>query len=59
VKEALNGNTTRDFAGWVLADPSDSNSAQMLRYEEFIAPLIKAVQELSAKVALLEQNNQV
>jgi hypothetical protein len=42
------------FAGWVLADKDDSDSTQGLRYNEFIAPLIKAVQELSQKVADLE-----
>jgi hypothetical protein len=50
-----------DFGGWVLTDLEDSNSEQALRYEEFISPLIKAIQEqqkqieeLSAKVLALE-----
>jgi len=43
-----------DFAGWVLSDKDDPDSQQALRYDQFIAPLIKAVQELSAKVAALE-----
>ena len=43
-----------DFAGWCLEDKTDSNSNQALRYEEFIAPLIKAVQELSAEVETLK-----
>ena len=43
-----------DFGGWVKTDMEDPNSEEGLRYEEFIAPLIKAVQELSAKVAKLE-----
>jgi uncharacterized protein (DUF1800 family) len=43
-----------DFAGWTLADKDDPNSQQSLRYEEFIAPLIQAVKELSAKVDRLE-----
>lgn len=43
-----------DFGGWVLGDVTDAASLQALRYEEFIAPLIKAVQELTAKVAALE-----
>jgi hypothetical protein len=59
VKQALNLHTQKDFAGWTLDDPSDPDSGQGLRYGEFIAPLIKAVQELSARVAELEQNNQV
>ena len=59
VKQAIDLHTQKDFAGWILYDPSDPESGQGLRYGEFIAPLIKAVQELSARVALLEQNNQV
>lgn len=43
-----------DFAGWVLLDKTDTESEQALRYEEFIAPLIKAVQELTARVKSLE-----
>jgi len=43
-----------DFGGWVLLDKTDQDSEQALRYEEFIAPLIKAVQELSARVKSLE-----
>lgn len=43
-----------DFGGWVLLDKTDSDSEQALRYEEFIAPLIKAVQELTARVKSLE-----
>jgi hypothetical protein len=43
-----------DFGGWVLLDKTDEDSEQALRYEEFIAPLIKAVQELSARVKSLE-----
>lgn len=43
-----------DFGGWVLLDKTNPESEQALRYEEFIAPLIKAVQELTARVASLE-----
>jgi len=43
-----------DFGGWILTDKDDPESQQGLRYEEFISPMIKAIQELSAKVALLE-----
>lgn len=43
-----------DFAGWVLSDPEDETSQQALRYDQFIAPLIKAVQELADKNAELE-----
>lgn len=43
-----------DFGGWVLTDANDATSTQALRYEELIAPLVKAVQELTARVAALE-----
>jgi hypothetical protein len=44
-----------DFAGWVQIDRANEDSDQALRYEEFISPLIKAVQELSARVKALEE----
>lgn len=44
VETALNG---KDFAGLVYDEEADVYG---LRYEQFISPLIKAVQELSAKV---------
>ena len=43
-----------DFAGWSLADKDDPDSRQSLRYEEFIAPLTKALQEAIAKIETLE-----
>jgi hypothetical protein len=43
-----------DFGGWVLTEKDNQDSQQALRYDQFIAPLIKAVQELSKKVADLE-----
>jgi hypothetical protein len=55
VKEALDrfGLDGTTFAGWCLADPSDPDSQQALRYEQFIAPLVRAVQELEARVSAL------
>lgn len=44
-----------DFGGWVLADKENPESQQALRYEQFISPLIKAVQELSERVKALGQ----
>ena len=44
----------RDFAGHILSDPADPDSEQGLRYDQFIAPLIAAVQTLAARVAALE-----
>jgi hypothetical protein len=49
VKQVLDSLEVEDFAGWVLADKEDPNSNQSIRYTEFIAPLVKSVQELSAQ----------
>ena len=43
-----------DFGGHVLANPSDPQSQQALRYDQFIAPLVRAVQELAERVEELE-----
>lgn len=51
VQATLDGH---DFAGHILVDPADPDSEQGLRYDAFIAPLIAAVQELTARVAALE-----
>lgn len=50
---AARGLDGASFAGWCIADPDNPESAQALRYEQFIAPLVKAVQELAAEVAEL------
>ena len=55
VKQVLEQTNIEDFAGWVLLDKEDPDSEQALRYEEFISPLIKAVQELTARVKALEE----
>ena len=44
-----------DFAGHILSDPADPDSEQGLRYDAFIAPLIRAVQELAERVGELER----
>lgn len=44
-----------DFGGHVLADPEDPTSQQALRYDQFIAPLIRAIQELAERVEGLEE----
>jgi hypothetical protein len=43
-----------DFAGWVLADKNNAQSRQSLRYHQFIAPIIKAIQQLDDRVTTLE-----
>jgi len=44
-----------DFGGFIKVDPSDPESEEALRYDEFIAPLVLAVQQLSAEVAALKK----
>ena len=39
---------------WTLADAADPDSRQGLRMDQLIAPLIRAVQQLAARVAALE-----
>jgi hypothetical protein len=55
VKEVLDESGIEDFAGWVKMEIDDVDSMQGLRYDQFIAPLIKAVQELTARVKALEE----
>ena len=50
VKQAMDDNNITDFAGW---DETD-NGIQGISQEMFVHPLIKAVQELSAKCDSLQ-----
>lgn len=43
-----------DFGGYIKTNPNDPESEEALRYDEFIAPLVRAVQELTARVKALE-----
>lgn len=54
VKQAVDASGVADFAGWVKDDLSDPDSTESLSYEQFIAPMAKAIQELSARVQQLE-----
>lgn len=54
VKQALD-ECGVDSAIWTQADVEDALSQQALRYEEIIAPLVRAVQELDAKVEALSE----
>jgi len=54
VKAVLDQLAVEDFGGWVQDDMSNPNSLQSLRYDQFIAPLIRAVQELDGRISLLE-----
>ena len=55
VKSVLDASGVADFGGWLISDVNDLEGTQALRYEEFISPLIKAVQELTARVKILEE----
>lgn len=55
VKQILDSMNIHEFGGWMLSDASNPDSTQLLNYYQFIAPLIKAVQELTARVEYLEQ----
>lgn len=54
VKTALDEANVGDFGGWVIGDVNDPDAYQSLAYEQFVAPLIKAVQELTNRVKQLE-----
>jgi len=56
VKASLDaaGIDTADFGGFVDANVVDGVDKLALRYNQFIGPLIKAVQELSARIEQLE-----
>jgi hypothetical protein len=50
VKSVVDELQLPDFGGWLCSTPADPESEQSLRYEEFIAPMIKAIQDLKALV---------
>lgn len=61
VKSVIDELQLPDFGGWVSKNPADPEAEQALRYEEFIAPMIKSIQELktivdaqAARIAALE-----
>ena len=53
VKAALDTAGVSDFSGW----SEDEHGVQQVSREMFVIPLVKAVQELSAKVTALETEN--
>ena len=55
VKQVLDELEVEDFGGWVSDNVEDPEAIQSLRYEQFVAPLTKAVQELSDMVESLQQ----
>lgn len=55
VRQVLDELEVEDFGGWVSDNVEDPDAIQSLRYEQFVAPLTKAVQELSDMVESLQQ----
>ena len=55
VRAALDRAGIADWAGWGLDDKDDPNSRQHLRYESFIAPLIKSVHQVCDRLDAMEQ----
>ena len=49
----MDDNSITDFAGWSVDETSGDNK-QGISYEMFVVPLVKAIQELEARVAALE-----
>ena len=56
VKAAMDTHNITGFNGWHVT-PENQGSQQGVSYEMFVMPLVKAVQELSAKVDALETEN--
>ena len=50
-----NSISTENFAGFIRGDVNDPESILGLRYSEFISPMIKAIQELTARIETLEK----
>jgi hypothetical protein len=59
VKQVLDdiGMDSADFGGYVDGNISGNGDRYALRYQQFISPLIKAVQELTARIEVLENGN--
>ncbi|WP_337869856.1 tail fiber domain-containing protein [Meiothermus sp.] len=55
VKAVLDDLQVGDFGGWVLDDVSKPDSNQSLRYDQFVAPIIRAIQELAERLERLER----
>ena len=49
VRAALDACGVQDFGGHVLTDPNDPDSQQALRFDELMAPALRAIQELAAQ----------
>ena len=57
VKAAIDKSGVEDFAGWVLDNLNDPNSEQAVNYQQFIAPIVKAIQEIYAELQTIKGAN--
>lgn len=54
VKAVIDAAGVEDFAGWCIDDVTNPDGMQSLSYEQFISPMIKAIQELTIRIETLE-----
>lgn len=54
VKQAMDAEGFGDYNFWSLADKDQPDSMQALDYTGFVAPIVKAIQELDSRLSLLE-----
>ena len=59
VKEAFAGLGHDDFGGYIDENVNGGDDVLLLGYEEFIAPMVKAMQQLSGKIKELEERLKV
>ena len=55
VKAVLERLGVADFGDWVLTDYGNPDSEQGLRYDQFISPIIRAIQELDERLSSVEK----
>lgn len=58
VKVAMDvaGIDSTEFGGWCKDVDADGNEIQMLRYEEFISPMLAKIKQLEGRISMLEAN---
>lgn len=58
VKAAMDvaGIDSTEFGGWCKDVDADGNEVQMLRYEEFISPMLAKIKQLEGRISMLEAN---
>lgn len=54
IKNVIDSMGVADFGGWVIEDINDPESTQSLRYDQFISPIVKAIQEQQDMIESLQ-----